>query len=195
MRLSDTDIKQAVKNNFIKISPSVDSSTIEGIAIDLQLGNKFRGFRASACPYIDLAGSSTELKKSLESVMDEQQELTAAQRYILHPGELVIAVTHQRVTLANNIVGWLDGRSSLARLGLMVHVTSHRIDPGWDGHIVLECFNSGKVPLALAPMMKICALNFEMLSSEVESPYAKRKNAKYRNQNEARPSLLSQESS
>lgn len=195
MRLSDTDIKKAMKRNFIQITPAINIESIEGIAVDLQLGTKFRGFRASSCPYIDLAGTSSDLKKSLESVMEEQQELTASQRYILHPGELVIALTYQRVTLANNIVGWLDGRSSLARLGLMVHVTSHRIDPGWDGHIVLECYNSGKVPLALAPMMKICALNFEMLSCEVESPYASRKHAKYKDQSDASPSFLSQEQS
>jgi dCTP deaminase len=64
----------------------------------------------------------------------------------------------------------------------MVHVTSHRIDPGWKGQIVLECFNSGKIPLALAPMMKICAINFEQLTSAVEHSYLDRAHAKYKNQ-------------
>jgi dCTP deaminase len=64
----------------------------------------------------------------------------------------------------------------------MVHVTSHRIDPGWQGQIVLECFNSGKLPLALAPMMKICAINFEQLTSAVEYSYLDRRDAKYKNQ-------------
>lgn len=190
MRLSDTDIKKALRRGLIKITPEVPQESVEGIAIDLHLGSKFRGFATSQCPYIDLAAPSVELSRALENVMEQERVLDTSERYILHPGQLVIAMTYQRVTLADNFVGWLDGRSSLARLGLMVHVTSHRIDPGWDGHIVLECFNSGRVPLALAPMMKICALNFEILSCSVESPYSQRKTAKYREQTGAHPSLL-----
>lgn len=191
MRLSDTDIKKALKRGMIKISPEVALEQIEGIAVDLHLGHKFRGFAPSQCPYIDCAAPAQELKTSLEQVMEKEIILENDQRYILHPGELVIAMTYQRVSIGDRLVGWLDGRSSLARLGLMVHVTSHRIDPGWDGHIVLECYNSGKVPLALAPMMKICALNFETLTSPVEVPYSQRKTAKYREQTSAKPSLLS----
>ena len=102
--------------------------------------------------------------------------------FFLHPGELALAVTYESVTLPDNIVGWLDGRSSLARLGLMVHVTAHRIDPGWSGQIVLEFYNSGKLPLALRPKMKIAALNFETMSSSAARPYNKRVDAKYKNQ-------------
>lgn len=69
--------------------------------------------------------------------------LTRAKCLYLHPGELALAVTYESVTLPADLVGWLDGRSSLARLGLMVHVTAHRIDPGWSGRIVLEFFNAG----------------------------------------------------
>ena len=77
---------------------------------------------------------------------------------------LALATTLESVKLPANIIGWLDGRSSLARLGLMVHVTAHRIDPGWEGKIVLEFYNSGKLPLALRPNMVIGALSFEVLS-------------------------------
>ena len=91
------------------------------------------------------------------------------------------------------IVGWLDGRSSLARLGLMVHATAHRIDPGWQGKIVLEFFNSGKLPLALRPKMTIGALNFERLNTAVSKPYNTRKNAKYKDQQEAVASRISQD--
>ena len=97
--------------------------------------------------------------------------------FFLHPGELALAMTLESVTLPDNIVGWLDGRSSLARLGLMVHVTAHRIDPGWSGNIVLEFFNSGKLPLALKPGMKIGALSFEVLSGAAEKPYNAREDA------------------
>lgn len=78
--------------------------------------------------------------------MSEEIVLQDDEAFFLHPGELALAVTYESVTLPNDLVGWLDGRSSLARLGLMVHVTAHRIDPGWKGRIVLEFFNSGKLP-------------------------------------------------
>ena len=95
------------------------------------------------------------------------------------------------VTWPGNIVGWLDGRSSLARLGLMVHVTAHRIEPGWSGNIVLEFFNSGKLPLALKPGMKIGALSFEVLSGAAEKPYNAREDAKYKDQDGAIASRIS----
>jgi dCTP deaminase len=95
------------------------------------------------------------------------------------------------VTLPADLVGWLDGRSSLARLGLMVHVTAHRIDPGWSGNIVLEFYNSGKLPLALRPKMKIGALSFETMTSPAEQPYNARKDAKYKGQNSAVASRIS----
>ena len=95
---------------------------------------------------------------------------------------LAAMVTLESVTLPADLVGWLDGRSSLARLGLMVHVTAHRIDPGWSGCIVLEFYNSGKLPLALRPGMLIGALSFEPLSGPAARPYNRREDAKYRNQ-------------
>lgn len=97
-------------------------------------------------------------------------------------GELALAVTLESVTIPDDLVGWLDGRSSLARLGLMVHVTAHRIDPGWQGRIVLEFYNSGKLPLALRPGMLIGALSFEPLSGPAARPYNSRQDAKYRGQ-------------
>jgi dCTP deaminase len=116
-----------------------------------------------------------------------------AMHFFLHPGELALAVTYESVTLPDNIVGWLDGRSSLARLGLMVHVTAHRIDPGWSGQIVLEFYNSGKLPLALRPKMKIAALNFETMSASALRPYNKRQDAKYRDQKGAVASRISED--
>jgi dCTP deaminase len=113
--------------------------------------------------------------------------------FILHPGELALAVTHESVTLPDNIVGWLDGRSSLARLGLMVHVTAHRIDPGWSGRIVLEFYNGGRLPLALRPGMVIGALNFETMSGSAARPYNKRTNAKYKTQQGAVASRIDQD--
>lgn len=115
------------------------------------------------------------MQAALDRVMSEIIEIPDGEAFFLHPGELALAVTYESVTLPADIVGWLDGRSSLARLGLMVHVTAHRIDPGWQGKIVLEFYNSGKLPLALRPRMTIGALNFERLSGPVARPYNKRK--------------------
>lgn len=114
---------------------------------------------------------------------DERRDRPAGRGGLfLHPGELALAVTYESVTLPADLVGWLDGRSSLARLGLMVHVTAHRIDPGWSGCIVLEFYNSGKLPLALRPGMPIGALSFEPLSGPAARPYNRREDAKYRDQ-------------
>lgn len=191
MRLCDTDIKQHLDEGKIKISPSPDDSMISGLTVDIRLGNKFRVFEDHQAPFIDLSGPKAEVQKALNSVMSDEIIIEKEKAFFLHPGELALAVTYESVNLPANIVGWLDGRSSLARLGLMVHVTAHRIDPGWAGNIVLEFYNSGKLPLALRPMMKIGALSFEVLSGHAERPYNAREDAKYRDQDGAIASRIS----
>lgn len=191
MRLCDKDIKQHLAQGIIQITPEPKDSMISGVTVDIRLGNKFRVFEDHAAPYIDLSGPKEEVNRAMESVMSDEIELSDDQAFFLHPGELALAVTLESVTLPANIVGWLDGRSSLARLGLMVHVTAHRIDPGWSGKIVLEFFNSGKLPLALRPNMKIGALSFEVLSDYAEKPYNARTDAKYRDQDGAVASRIS----
>ncbi|MFC3094895.1 dCTP deaminase [Alteromonas sediminis] len=185
MRLCDKDIYDHLQRGDIKIDPTPDYSEISGVTVDIRLGNKFRVFEDHAAPYIDLSGPKSEVQEALNSVMSDEIELPLGKAFFLHPGELALAITHESVTLPSDIVGWLDGRSSLARLGLMVHVTAHRIDPGWSGNIVLEFFNSGKLPLALRPLMKIGALSFEKLSNPAEKPYNARLDAKYKGQDGA----------
>jgi len=182
MRLSDVDIKKHLLEGKIKIVPTPDPLSICGVTVDIRLGNKFRVFEGHNAPFIDISGPKAEVQKALDKVMSDEIVLENDDPFILHPGELALAMTMESVTLPDNIVGWLDGRSSLARLGLMVHVTAHRIDPGWSGNIVLEFINAGKLPLALRAGMPIGALNFETLSSPAEFPYNKRANAKYKGQ-------------
>lgn len=191
MRLTDIEIEQCLDDGTIVIEPRPAQDAISGVSVDVKLGEQFRVFKAHSAPFIDLSGPSSEVQEALDRVMSDKIEIPEGEAFYLHPGELALAVTHESVTLPADIVGWLDGRSSLARLGLMVHVTAHRIDPGWQGKIVLECFNSGKLPLALRPHMTIGALNFERLSSAVARPYNKRKNAKYKDQQEAVASRIS----
>jgi dCTP deaminase len=193
MRLSDKDIEESLRKGQIAISPEPDSSMISGVSVDIRLGNEFRVFQDHTAPYIDLSGPKDEMQKAMNAVMSEEIYIPDGEAFFLHPGELALAVTYESVTLPDNIVGWLDGRSSLARLGLMVHVTAHRIDPGWSGQIVLEFYNSGKLPLALRPKMKIAALNFETMSSSAERPYNKREDAKYKDQMGAVASRISQD--
>ena len=193
MRLSDIDIKRYLSDQKIIIEPSPDPETINGVTVDVRLGNKFRVFEGHNAPFIDISGPKAEVQAALDSVMSDEIVLEGDQPFILHPGELALAMTLESVTLPADIVGWLDGRSSLARLGLMVHVTAHRIDPGWSGNIVLEFINAGKLPLALRAGMPIGALNFEKLSSPAENPYNKRENAKYKGQSGAVASRIGQD--
>lgn len=193
MKLSDNDIIQHLTDGKIAISPEPDHSKIKGISVDLRLDNRFRVFNDHTAPYIDLSGPKDEVQAIMDTVMGEEITISEDESFFLHPGELALAVTLESVTIPDNLVGWLDGRSSLARLGLMVHVTAHRIDPGWNGQIVLEIFNSGKLPLALRPGMDICAINFETLSSPAKKPYNKRADAKYKNQSGPTASRINQD--
>lgn len=193
MRLSDADIEAALATGYIGISPQPDVSKIKGISVDLRLGNSFRVFTDHTAGFIDLSGKSTDLAGTVDRIMGAEIQLNEHEIFYLHPGELALAATLESVTIPDDLVGWLDGRSSLARLGLMVHVTAHRIDPGWSGQIVLEMHNMGKLPLGLRPGMDICAINFETMSSAAARPYHKRTDAKYKNQTGAVASRINQD--
>ena len=174
MRLCDRDIEAWLDEGRLSINPRPPVERINGATVDVRLGNKFRTFRGHTAAYIDLSGPKDEVSAALDRVMSDEIVLKDGEAFFLHPGELALAVTFESVTLPSDLVGWLDGRSSLARLGLMVHVTAHRIDPGWSG--------SGKLPLALRPGMPIGALSFEPLSGPAARPYNRRQDAKYRDQ-------------
>lgn len=193
MRLCDRDIETLLEQEKIVIVPKPDESMISGVSVDICLGNKFRVFEDHNAPFIDLSGPKADVQKAMNTVMSDEIHIDDGEAFFLHPGELALGVTYESLTLPANIVGWLDGRSSLARLGLMVHVTAHRIDPGWSGQIVLEFYNSGKLPLALRPRMKIAALNFETMSGDALRPYNKRKDAKYKGQTGAVASRISED--
>ncbi|MBM7454735.1 dCTP deaminase [Oceanisphaera litoralis] len=193
MRLCDRDIKRYLAEGLIQISPAPDPDRISGVSVDVLLGNEFRVFQDHTAPYIELSGPRAQVSEAINRVMSDEIVIPDGEAFFLHPGELALAVTLESVTLPDNIVGWLDGRSSLARLGLMVHVTAHRIDPGWSGRIVLEFYNSGKLPLALRPKMVIGALNFETMSGPAERPYMTRASAKYKSQQGADASRINQD--
>ena len=174
MILSDGDIQSALKAQIITITPPPDFSTSLGsCSIDLRLGNDFRVFEYSKRPYIDTrAGDVPKDATKLISVSDDEA-------FILQPGDFVLGVTKESVKLPDDLIARLEGRSSLGRLGIVVHSTASIFDAGWEGNLVLELGNLGRMPVAIYPNMRICALTFEKLTSPAMVPYTKKKTAKY----------------
>lgn len=166
MILSDRDIKKALETGRIRVSPEPNLSIdLRPCSLDFHLGNTFRIFEYNKLPLID-----TREKIIVEDV-SRLLEISDTDRFILHPGELIIAATLEKLTVGNDLIGRLEGRSSLARVGIIVHSTAARFDPGWDGYPMLELGNQGRIPVALYPKMGICSFTFEQLSSPVEFNY------------------------
>lgn len=175
MVLSDRDIKDYIKKKKIVITPVPDYKTQLGsCSLDLRLGDKFRVFEHSKNPYLD------PTKKDYTNEITSEIKVKKGDPFIMQPGDFVLAVTMERVKIPDDLLGRLEGRSSLGRLGIVVHSTASIFDPGWDGECVLELGNLGRMPVALYPGMRICAMAFEQLSSPAEVPYVKKKEAKYK---------------
>lgn len=174
MILSDRDITNALRTGRIKIAPKIDTKTQLGsCSVDLRLGKQFRIFNHSKFAYID------PNNPKLATDMMAEVKLRDGEPFILQPGDFVLATTMETVGLPNDLVGRLEGRSSLGRLGIVVHSTASIFDPGWQGMVVMELGNMGRMPVALYPGMRICSMTFEELSSPALVPYSKKKAAKY----------------
>lgn len=174
MVLSDGDIKKALKSKRIIITPVPDFSVQLGsCSIDLRLGNTFRVFEYSKNAYIDPS------KKDYTKEITREVKVKKGEHFVMQPGDFVLAVTLEKVKIPSDIMGRLEGRSSLGRLGIVVHSTASIFDPGWDGKPVLELGNLGRMAVSLKPGMRICAMTFEELSSPVDVPYVNKKAAKY----------------
>lgn len=187
MVLSDRDIRACLADGRIKVTPAPDLSTQLGpCSIDLRLSNVFRVFERSRAPFIDTRCTVCD---------DLMREVTVQpeEPFIMQPGELVLASTHEWLELADDLLARLEGRSSLARLGIIVHGTAGVFEPGWRGRPTLELGNLGPMPVALHSMMRICSFTFEELSSPSEVPYWKRASSKYVGQDGANPSRFLKE--
>ena len=181
-------MKKALRNGRIKINPKPDLKTQLGsCSIDLRLGNNFRVFEYSKNPYIDPS------KKDYTSEITRGIEVKNGEYFIMQPGDFVLAVTLEKITISDDLLGRLEGRSSLGRLGIVVHSTASVFDPGWDGNAVLELGNLSRIAVALYPGMRICAMTFEELSSPAVIPYTKKKQAKYVFQNGPNESKIHEE--
>src|SRR3989344_862997 len=189
MILSDQDIKKYIQEGKIQIYPTPDFEKQLGpCSLDLNLGNRFKIFKPSQYPYIDL-----KRPVNIESIMEEVVVAEDGGPFILQPKDFVLAVTKESFTLPLDIMGRLDGRSSLGRLGLVVHSTAARFDPGWSGKAVMELGNLGIMPVVLYTNMRVCALTFETLSSPAQESYATSAKRKYNQQEKPQASKINQE--
>jgi dCTP deaminase len=160
--LSDRDIRAAIASGRIGIDP-FDPSCVQPASVDIRLDRFFRVFRSSRHAYIDLA-------RPLDDIT-ELVEVAETEAFILHPGEFVLGSTRERIRLSDDVVSRVEGKSSLGRLGLLIHSTAGFIDPAWDGHITLELSNVNTIPITLYPGMRVGQLSFFPLSSPAERPY------------------------
>jgi dCTP deaminase len=179
--LSDRDIRAEITAGRIVIDPYTPEA-VQPSSIDLHLDRRFRVFKNSRYPYIDVREEQAELTELVEIAGDEP--------FILHPGEFVLGSTLERVELPNDLVARLEGKSSLGRLGLLIHSTAGYVDPGWEGNLTLELSNVANLPITLYDGMKIGQISFQRLSSPVEVGYGDaRIGSKYRGQRDPTASL------
>ncbi len=176
MILSDRDIRQVLKEGKIKIEPADGlERRIGPDGIDFRLGHTFLVFERNKQPYIDPRRAETAKGTT------RQIRVETGEPFIIHPHELVLATTLERLSICDELLGRLEGRSSLGRLGIIVHSTASIFHPGWDGTATMELGNLGVMPVALYPRMRICMFTFERMSSPVERPYGTDK-SKYQGQ-------------
>jgi len=162
MILSDADIRKEIAAGRIGIEP-FDETCVQPSSLDLHVDSRFRVFANSRYPYIDVRTEMPDLTELVEVTGDEP--------FILHPGEFVLGATMERVRIPNDLVARLEGKSSLGRLGLLIHSTAGYVDPGWDGYLTLELSNVANLPITIYSGMKIGQISFFRLSSPAEVPY------------------------
>ncbi|HXA30629.1 MAG TPA: dCTP deaminase [Acidimicrobiales bacterium] len=162
MVLSDRSIREALDAGRIVIEPRDDSS-IQPSSVDLHVDRYFRLFRNHTSRVIDVR----EDQEDLTELVDIGEDLPL----ILHPGEFVLGSTLEKVTLPNDLVARLEGKSSLGRLGLLIHSTAGFVDAGWDGHLTLELSNVANLPITVYPGMKIGQISFLQMTTPADKPY------------------------
>jgi dCTP deaminase len=185
MILSDRDILREIEAGRIVINP-FERDCVQPSSVDLHLGNKLLLFRNSHRPYIDVRQPVDELM--------EAHEVAYGDSFAVHPLEVLLASTYESVSLPNDLVARLEGKSSLARLGLQVHATAGFVDPGWHGYLTLELSNVTKFPILIYPGMKVVQISFMRMSSAVQLPYGSQAlHSKYQGESGPTPSRFWQE--
>ena len=162
MILSDVTIREELAAGRIVIEPLAEGS-VQPSSVDLHCDRLFRVFRNDTTPFID--------PKQRQEDLTELVEVKEAGAFILHPGEFVLGSTLERVALPTDLVARLEGKSSLGRLGLLIHSTAGFVDAGWDGHLTLELSNVANLPIALYPGMRIGQISFLRMTTPADVPY------------------------
>ena len=162
--LSDRTIREQLAAGRIVIDP-LDESLIQPSSIDVRISNLFRVFRNHTRGVIDVKHDMVDLTELVEIPEG------SVEPFILHPGEFVLGSTFERIGVPDDLVGRVEGKSSLGRLGLLIHSTAGFIDAGFDGHITLELANVASLPITLYPGMKIGQVSFMQMTSPAEQPY------------------------
>jgi dCTP deaminase len=160
--LADRDIRAALQEGRIRVDP-YDPACLQPSSVDLHLDREFRVFHNHRYPHIDPRAEQPDLTELTTIDGDEP--------FILHPGEFVLGQTLEWVELPDDIVARLEGKSSLGRLGLLIHSTAGYVDPGWKGNLTLELSNVARLPIALYHGMRVGQISFFTMSSPVERPY------------------------
>ena len=180
MILSDHTIREELAAGRIVIDPLLPKS-IQPSSVDLHIDRYFRVFRNHTMSHIDV-------KQNLED-LTELVEIAEEEAFMLHPGEFVLGSTLERVALPTDLVARLEGKSSLGRLGLLIHSTAGFVDAGWDGQLTLELSNVANLPITLYPGMKIGQISFIRMTTPADVPYGSAEvGSKYQGQRGPRPS-------
>ncbi|MFM7508513.1 MAG: dCTP deaminase [Actinomycetota bacterium] len=162
MILSDRSIRNEIESGRIGVDP-YDPAMVQPSSIDVRLDHRFLVFRSHTRPVIDVRQDLTDLT--------EQVTATETEPFILHPGEFVLGATAEMFTLPDDIVGRVEGKSSLGRLGLLIHTTAGFVDAGFHGQLTLEFSNVATLPITLYPGMKIGQISFLRMDGPAEHPY------------------------
>ena len=161
--LSDATIRELIESGRIVIDP-FDPSMIQPASVDIRLGNSFRVFHNHRIQSIDLGDPPRDLTEHVE--IDDTDGT-----FVIHPGEFVLGRTQEWVEIPDDVVCRIEGKSSIGRLGLVVHATAGFVDPGFKGTLTLEIANFNSVPIVLRPGLPICQLSFMALDRPAERPY------------------------
>ena len=180
MVLSDRSIKEEIDKGRIVISP-LDPADVQPASVDLHLDRKILAFSNARKPYIDLKENTEDLTHTVE--------ILEGSPFILHPGEFILGSTLEHIELPDDLVARLEGKSSLGRIGLVIHSTAGFVDPGWKGHLTLELSNLARLPVTLYYGMKIGQISFLRLTTAADRLYgSKSLGSKYQGQTGPTPS-------
>lgn len=177
--LNDGKIRQYINDKKIIITPTPDGIQFQPASVDLRLDDNYLTFNTTTTPVIDTRR---------EQYYTEYHTFTDNNPLVLQPKQFILAQTLERVNLPDDVLGRVEGRSSLGRIGVVIHITAGFIDPAFEGNITLEIVNLGNIPVVLYPKQRVCQIVFEELDGKCERPYGTGNINKYQGQSSPTPS-------